>query len=389
MKDTTQDAPIGAWNLLFVVSAGVALAAVFVALFVGIYVPLQGSDTLAGAHDKLLAPLKWIGQTGLYDSNSMSAAAGRAPATTEPAPKLTLATTPKIASDTGAELQRAQEVPPGRMLQSDKLDLDSPVGEAGSAPAKGQQSGALLTPSSGQHATLALLTPPPKRSGVLLPSSESQLRPVSTPEADLGTSPLPAASTKALVKAADIPATPLTAESTKEASVKAAVLPATPLPGAPMTETVVKTAGLRSAPPSGLREIHSRAKSLDAADQAKLPMRATGGASHSQLRQNLTVPSASDAPHPAFSVQLWTLRSPDNIAEEWARLQKSIPKLLGDLKPAVEMASSDEKGDLYRVRIGSFINREAAKAMCAKLKALKQDCLVITLTATSKQVTVY
>ena len=78
-----------------------------------------------------------------------------------------------------------------------------------------------------------------------------------------------------------------------------------------------------------------------------------------------------------YFVQLASVRSDEGARQEWARLQKAHPALLGDLALAVQRADLGDRGIYYRIRTGPFPNRATAQDMCAQIKAAKLDCLVV------------
>ncbi len=78
-----------------------------------------------------------------------------------------------------------------------------------------------------------------------------------------------------------------------------------------------------------------------------------------------------------YFVQLASVRSDDSARQEWARLQKAHPALLGDLALAVQRADLGGRGIYYRIRTGPFPNRATAQDMCGQIKAAKLACLVV------------
>lgn len=76
-----------------------------------------------------------------------------------------------------------------------------------------------------------------------------------------------------------------------------------------------------------------------------------------------------------YVIQLASVTSSDAASQEWSRLQKTFPSLLGDMSLAVQQATV--KGTLYhRVQTGPFPSRATAQDMCAQIKAKKQACIV-------------
>ncbi|MFQ6017726.1 MAG: SPOR domain-containing protein [Kiloniellaceae bacterium] len=88
-------------------------------------------------------------------------------------------------------------------------------------------------------------------------------------------------------------------------------------------------------------------------------------------------PSAAVPPGGAFVVQLASLKARDRVEAEWARLQEAHPGLLGDRQLTVQKVDLGSRGTFFRVQAGFFAARAAADRLCARLKAEKQDCLVL------------
>lgn len=76
-----------------------------------------------------------------------------------------------------------------------------------------------------------------------------------------------------------------------------------------------------------------------------------------------------------YLLQLAAMQDPNAAKQEWARLQKAYPQLLGSLSLTVEKA--DVNGKIYyRILTGPFPTRETVEDICSQLKAKKQSCLV-------------
>ena len=58
------------------------------------------------------------------------------------------------------------------------------------------------------------------------------------------------------------------------------------------------------------------------------------------------------------------------------RLLQEHPDLLGPLDLTVQQANVSGK-TYYRIQAGTFTERSEAERLCARLKAAKQDCLVV------------
>lgn len=78
-----------------------------------------------------------------------------------------------------------------------------------------------------------------------------------------------------------------------------------------------------------------------------------------------------------FDLQLVSLRSTEAARREASRLQRVFAGLLGTHRVTVTAAAVAGQGTLYRLRVGPFAERAGAQALCAQLKAKKQDCFVV------------
>ena len=78
-----------------------------------------------------------------------------------------------------------------------------------------------------------------------------------------------------------------------------------------------------------------------------------------------------------YQVQLSALRSQDAAQSAWTQLQSSAPDLFKGANLDIQRADLGAKGVFYRLRVGSFANREAAKGFCADVKAAGKDCMVV------------
>ena len=49
--------------------------------------------------------------------------------------------------------------------------------------------------------------------------------------------------------------------------------------------------------------------------------------------------------------------------------------MISNMSYLIKKVDIPGKGSFYRLQVGQFPNREMAEALCAKLKAQKQDCI--------------
>src|SRR5271154_1369717 len=77
-----------------------------------------------------------------------------------------------------------------------------------------------------------------------------------------------------------------------------------------------------------------------------------------------------------IQVQLGSLRSPEAAREEWARLKRENPDLLGKLTAVAVRTDLGDKGIYYRVLAGSFGDMTAAEKLCSELKRRELGCVL-------------
>ena len=89
------------------------------------------------------------------------------------------------------------------------------------------------------------------------------------------------------------------------------------------------------------------------------------------------VPSVAVASRSAFRIQIASMTNPAAANIEWSRRSEQHKDLLGGLTLIVDRAVIVGKGTFYRVQAGPMPSREAASALCDKLKQRKVGCLVV------------
>lgn len=75
-------------------------------------------------------------------------------------------------------------------------------------------------------------------------------------------------------------------------------------------------------------------------------------------------------------VQLASVKSEDGARQEWSRLQRAHPALLGGLELNVERFEKSAGEVYYRVQAGPLGDAASAKLICSELKQKNQACIV-------------
>lgn len=79
----------------------------------------------------------------------------------------------------------------------------------------------------------------------------------------------------------------------------------------------------------------------------------------------------------AYQVQLAALRSETAAQTAWTGLQDNAPDLFAGAKLDIQRADLGARGVFYRLRVGTFSDRAAAKGFCEDVKAAGKDCMVV------------
>jgi hypothetical protein len=92
--------------------------------------------------------------------------------------------------------------------------------------------------------------------------------------------------------------------------------------------------------------------------------------------------SLAKAPEPAAGgpptkIQLASLRTPDDARDEWQRLKRDNPDLLGRLTAVAVKADLGERGVWYRVEAGPVGDKAAAVKLCKALKERDLGCQLV------------
>ena len=142
---------------------------------------------------------------------------------------------------------------------------------------------------------------------------------------------------------------------------------ATRLAPPPTAQSVTPTPPAETAtkPPQQLAVVtpKPRAKPVEPAPAASAP----------------AVPASSEpaatASSGSYVLQIGSYKSQDEADTSWKSYQAKHP-MLGGYESDVKKADLGDKGTWYRLRVGSFATKDAATALCDKLKADGGDCLL-------------
>lgn len=79
-----------------------------------------------------------------------------------------------------------------------------------------------------------------------------------------------------------------------------------------------------------------------------------------------------------WRVQLGSVRSAESARQQWSHLQSEHPDLLSALTLDVRRADlGPGKGVFYRIQVGPLSDKQAANALCDRLKAVRVGCLAV------------
>ncbi len=154
--------------------------------------------------------------------------------------------------------------------------------------------------------------------------------------------------------------------------------PAMPAPPKPMEPTrPQKTQALAKAAGDVVNDAMQEAKTAPVAEKND----ARDEKAASPAEKPAVKKAEKKAPAPVlpkkFRVQLGAFKTADIAEEGWRRLSKKFPAILGRQPHYVIAVTLGSRGVFHRLQFGAFDSREQAKSVCARLKAKKQDCLVV------------
>jgi cell division septation protein DedD len=85
---------------------------------------------------------------------------------------------------------------------------------------------------------------------------------------------------------------------------------------------------------------------------------------------------AAPASSGGATIQLGSFPSSALAAAQWSKVKGANQELLGTYSPQIVEASIPDKGVWYRLRVGGFADKSAAKSVCQQLSAAGQACIL-------------
>jgi SPOR domain len=150
------------------------------------------------------------------------------------------------------------------------------------------------------------------------------------------------------------------------ASAPATTAPATP-PG--------QTGPITPAPPSPMASASPPTSSVPGtAGQPQQSVVAPPGSGASGLSKPLPGQAAAGTAGPRL--QLGSVRSQDGARQEWERIKRKNPDLLGSLSATPVRADLGEKGVFYRIQTAPVADPAIAERLCSELKQRNIGCII-------------
>ena len=213
------------------------------------------------------------------------------------------------------------------------------------------------------------------------------------PEIDDSLPPIAAAPPGAPEDGGDTTSEPMTPGQESEAASRAgAALPAAPAEAAPEEPIPAVAAELAPEPaaaPTAPESVVSApeptapvvaavtAETAPVAEPEPAPAPPPAAAAKPAVSEIPLTPEARIALSGAFTVQLVSVRNPEDALRHWTELRAKHPHLLGELSPSVQRADLGAKGVYYRLRAGPFLHRASAASTCEALQLRGGACLVV------------
>ena len=147
-----------------------------------------------------------------------------------------------------------------------------------------------------------------------------------------------------------------------------------PPPEQPMPRPVPREATAPSAPSTAPAQSAPAATAAPQQQAAATTAAPKAPAKPAPVKEPAATAPVKSVPAGPVRLQLASLRTPEAAKEEWSRLKREHPELLGRLTAVAVKADLGDKGVWYRVQTQSFDNAAAAERLCADLKKQNIGC---------------
>ena len=147
-----------------------------------------------------------------------------------------------------------------------------------------------------------------------------------------------------------------------------------PPPEQPMPRPVQRETAAPAAPPTAPAQSAPAAIAAPQQQAAATTAAPKAPAKPAPAKEPAATAPAKSVPAGPVRLQLASLRTPEAAKEEWSRLKREHPELLGRLTAVAVKADLGDKGVWYRVQTQSFDNAAAAERLCADLKKQNIGC---------------
>ena len=147
-----------------------------------------------------------------------------------------------------------------------------------------------------------------------------------------------------------------------------------PPPEQPMPRPVPREATAQPAPSTAPAQSAPAATAAPQQQAAATTAAPKAPAKPAPVKEPAATAPAKSVPAGPVRIQLASLRTPEAAKDEWSRLKREHPELLGNLTAVAVKADLGDKGVWYRVQTQSFDNAAAAERLCADLKKQNIGC---------------
>jgi cell division septation protein DedD len=174
---------------------------------------------------------------------------------------------------------------------------------------------------------------------------------------------------------------PAASDASKSASVPANTASSNPLP-APSQKVVTATPPPARTPPvqpqvatHAPEPLMTQNTSALSTPSALVPHATETPSAPPPAKPEATEETAKPTPTGSYLLQIGAYKSEAEAQSAWHAFQAKHP-VVGGYQSDIKQVDLGEKGTWFRLRIGSFADKDAASALCTKLKADGASCLI-------------